>query len=193
MATFPPRLLTRLGTDPARRYQQGLILVGEQSLGLFEQSACPTSEPDERRSAPIGGHLPFDQFDDLFGSSGPGNLVGASGVLADRGLAPHQPREYHTYRSSSQTWPRPRMGRNLRQLRHEPTRWAMSCWQDTLPDYVTASRRAQGLPDRVEEPAALTKVATLLRTQQRSLPQGRRRGRPGVSSPVVGGATKGGE
>ena len=56
----------------------------------------------------------------------------------------------------------------------------MSGWQDTLPDYVTASRRAQGLPDRVEQPAALCKVATLLRTQQKSPPEGRQRGRCAV-------------
>ncbi len=55
----------------------------------------------------------------------------------------------------------------------------MSRWRETLPDYVTASRRAQALPDRVEEPSALIKVATLLRTQQRSLPQGRHDGRSG--------------
>ena len=53
----------------------------------------------------------------------------------------------------------------------------MSCWQDTLPAYVTASRRAQGLPDRVEQPAALSKVATLLQTQKKPHPGGRQRGR----------------
>ncbi len=53
----------------------------------------------------------------------------------------------------------------------------MSSWQDTLLDYVTASRRAQGLPDRVEQPSALCKVATLLRTQQESRPEGCQRGR----------------
>ena len=53
----------------------------------------------------------------------------------------------------------------------------MSGWQDTLPDYVTASRRAQGLPDRVEQPAALCKVATLLQTQKKPHPEGRHLGR----------------
>lgn len=56
----------------------------------------------------------------------------------------------------------------------------MSGWQDTLPDYVTASRRAQGLSDRVEQPAALSKVATLLQTQQKPPPEGRQRGRCGA-------------
>lgn len=56
----------------------------------------------------------------------------------------------------------------------------MSGWRDILPDYVKASRRAQGLPDRVEDPSALFKVATLLRTQQESRPEGRQRGRCGV-------------
>ena len=36
VATFRPGGLTGLGTDPAGAYQLGLILVGEQSLGLFE-------------------------------------------------------------------------------------------------------------------------------------------------------------
>ena len=53
----------------------------------------------------------------------------------------------------------------------------MSRWRETLSDYVTASRRAQALPDRVEEPSVLVKVATLLRAQQRSLPEGRDDGR----------------
>ena len=66
----------------------------------------------------------------------------------------------------------------------------MSSWRDTLPDYVAASRRAQGLPDRVEEPGALSRVATLLRTQHESRSQAHRPGRRGVSSSVV---TKGGE
>ena len=56
----------------------------------------------------------------------------------------------------------------------------MSNWRDTLSEYVTASRRAQGLPDRVEQPSALSKVATLLRTQQHSLPEGRQYGRSGA-------------
>ena len=56
----------------------------------------------------------------------------------------------------------------------------MSCWQDTLSDYVTASRRAQGLSDRVEQPAALSKVATLLQTQKKPHPEGRQRGRCGT-------------
>jgi len=69
----------------------------------------------------------------------------------------------------------------------------MSCWQDRLPEYVTASRRAQGLPDRVKEASALAKVATLLGTQQRSRSEAYRQGRCGVSSPVVVGGTEGGE
>lgn len=56
----------------------------------------------------------------------------------------------------------------------------MSRWRDTLPDYVTASRRAQGLPDRVEQPDVLHKVATLLDTQQRSQAEGRQHERTGL-------------
>jgi hypothetical protein len=56
----------------------------------------------------------------------------------------------------------------------------MSSGQDLLSDYVTASRRSQGLPDRVEQPDVLHKVATLLVTQQRSHTEGRQHERSGV-------------
>jgi len=36
-------------------------------------------------------------------------------------------------------------------------------WHQSFEGFVTASRRAQGLPDRVEDPAALAMVARLLR------------------------------
>ena len=71
---------------------------GEQTLGLLEQSVCPAAEPDEGRSAAIGHHEAFDECGDLFGSRGPLNLVRVGRVFADWGVAPHQPREYPTYR-----------------------------------------------------------------------------------------------
>jgi hypothetical protein len=58
----------------------------------------------------------------------------------------------------------------------------MSDWRDSLPQFVTESRRAQGLPDRVEDPDALHKVATLLH-QQLPRPNGRHLGRPGSGAP----------
>ena len=66
----------------------------------------------------------------------------------------------------------------------------MSGWRDTLSDYVTATRRAQGLPDRVEDPSALAKVATLLRSHpSRTLFDGRLTGAQPTSSSARSVAT----
>jgi len=53
----------------------------------------------------------------------------------------------------------------------------MSCRiEQSIPFFVSESRRAQGLPERVEDPAALTQVAALLRAAgERRVPEGGRR------------------
>lgn len=56
----------------------------------------------------------------------------------------------------------------------------MSRWRETLPDLVAASRRAQGLPRQVQDPAVLSKIATLLRPQQTAHPEGRQDERAAV-------------
>jgi hypothetical protein len=49
------------------------------------------------------------------------------------------------------------------------------CNKQSIPSFVSESRRAQGLPDRVEDPAALTQVAALLRAVlERKIPEGGR-------------------
>ncbi len=50
------------------------------------------------------------------------------------------------------------------------------CSEQSIPSFVSQSRRAQGLPDHVEDPAALARVAALLRAaRQRQVPEGDRR------------------
>lgn len=50
------------------------------------------------------------------------------------------------------------------------------CDQQSIPSFVSESRRAQGLPDHVEDPAALVRVVTLLRAAPgRQVPEGARR------------------
>jgi hypothetical protein len=50
------------------------------------------------------------------------------------------------------------------------------CWEQSIPFFVAESRRAQGLPERVEDPAALAQVAALLRgVRERQVPEGGRR------------------
>ena len=54
------------------------------------------------------------------------------------------------------------------------------CDQQSIPSFVSESRRAQGLPDRVEDPAALTQVAALLRgVRERQVPEGGRQSAAG--------------
>jgi hypothetical protein len=52
----------------------------------------------------------------------------------------------------------------------------MSCSnKQSIPFFVSESRRAQGLPEHVEDPAALARVAMLLRDPgQRQVPEGGR-------------------
>jgi hypothetical protein len=50
------------------------------------------------------------------------------------------------------------------------------CVEHSIPSFVSLSRRAQGLPEHVEDPAALARVATLLRDPgRRQVPEGGRR------------------
>lgn len=57
----------------------------------------------------------------------------------------------------------------------------MSCRSEqSIPSFVSESRRAQGLPERVEDPAALTRVAVLLRAaRERQIPEGGRQSNAG--------------
>jgi hypothetical protein len=49
-----------------------------------------------------------------------------------------------------------------------------------IPRLVVESRRAQGLPDHVEDPAALAQVAALLRAvRERQVPEGGRQSAAG--------------
>jgi hypothetical protein len=58
----------------------------------------------------------------------------------------------------------------------------MSDWHQSLEGFVTASRRTQGLPDRVTDPAVLAKVAVLLRPQHHRHPEGDRPTRDGQAA-----------
>ncbi len=54
------------------------------------------------------------------------------------------------------------------------------CDQQSIPSFVSESRRAQGLPDHVEDPAALARVAALLRAAgERQVPEGGRQSAAG--------------
>lgn len=49
------------------------------------------------------------------------------------------------------------------------------CNEQSIPSFVSESRHAQGLPDHVEDAAALTQVAELLRAVvERQIPEGGR-------------------
>ena len=49
------------------------------------------------------------------------------------------------------------------------------CNEQSIPSFVSESRRAQGLPERVEDPVVLARVAALVRAVlERQIPEGGR-------------------
>jgi hypothetical protein len=65
------------------------------------------------------------------------------------------------------------------------------CVEQSIPSLVSESRRAQGLPEHVEDPAALGRVPVLLRAaRQRQIPEGPRQHTAGQAAalwPAPGG------
>ena len=58
------------------------------------------------------------------------------------------------------------------------------CNEQSIPSFVSESRRAQGLPERVEDPATLTQVAALLRAaRERQIPEDGRQSAAGQATP----------
>jgi hypothetical protein len=63
----------------------------------------------------------------------------------------------------------------MRQQRHAPPEVVMSPLREAVPQLINDSRLSQGLPEHVEDPAVLARVAALVRGQlRRETPEGLR-------------------